>query len=789
MEKHSGQPVKRREDKRLLFGRGRYVDDITVPNAAHAAFYRSPHAHARILSIDPAAALEVPGVLAVLTAEDWAAEGCGDLGLIWAVDNRDGSPMNERQRPPLARDKMRHVGDTVAVVVAETRYAAEDGLEALEIEVEPLGAVTDPRAAFEPGAPLVHEQFASNQAVDWETGDQAAVAEAFATAAHVTTLELVNNRIAGSPMEPRACIGIYDPGTEHYTLYTSSQAPHLIRQHLADDSLKVPEQKLRVVSPSVGGGFGVKIYHYPEEALVLWASRRLGRPVRWTATRAEALMVDTHARDHRIACRLALDAEGKMLALEVDSFATAGAYLSDFGICIPTQYFAVMLSGFYRIPAIYCRVRLAYTNTTPVDAYRGAGRPEAIHLLERLVDNAAHELGMDPVALRERNLIPLEAFPYDTGTGALYDSGNLPGLIEKLRTFGKYDALRAEQEECRARGELMGVGVGCFFDIGGFGPSKMSVEMGGRMGFWESAMIRVHPGGKITLFAGTHSHGQGHPTTYAQIAADRLGIPMEDIDVVEGDTDRVPFGLGTYASRSLTIAGPAIQDACDKIVVKGRNLAAAMLGVEVEAVEFVDGVFRAESTNRTIPFAELARAAYAAAELPDGMEPGLEATTFYDPPDFNYPSGVHLCTVFVDRETGRLRLRDYLSIDDIGTVINPMIVKGQVHGGIAQGLGQALMEHVVYDPDSGQLLTGSFMDYCMPRADDMPFIDHVFQETPSTTNPMGAKAIGECGTIGAPATIANAVVDALRPLGVTHVDMPLTSQAIWRAIQAASGRG
>lgn len=786
---YTGKPVKRREDERLLLGRGQYVDDIVLPNAAFAAFVRSPHAHARIRAIDKGPALALPGVLAVFTGEDAAADGLGGLGVVWAVASRDGTPMNEEDRPSLARGKVRHVGDTVAMVVAEDPYLAQDAAEALAIDYEVLPALTDPEAAFAPGAPLVHERFGTNQVCDWEIGAADKVAAAFETAAYVTALTLVQNRLAGSPIEPRACLGHYDLGSDRYTLYTTSQNPHLIRYWLAASSLKVPEHKIRVVAPSVGGGFGVKIYHYPEEPLVLWASRLLGHPVRWTATRAEALMVDTHARDHRTRCRMAFDGEGRILGLEVDTFANAGAYLSAFGACIPTQYYAVMLSGFYRIPAIYCRVRLAYTHTTPVDAYRGAGRPEAIYLVERLVENAARELGLDPLELRGRNLIPSDAFPYTTPVGATYDSADLPGLLDKIKALARYDALRAEQKERRAKGELMGIGVGCFFDIGGFGPSKMSIEMGGRIGFWDSALMRVHPSGKITLFCGTHSHGQGHATTYSQIAADKLGIPLEDIDIVEGDTDRVPFGLGTYASRSLTILGPAIAKSCEKVIAKGRKLAAHLLDAREEEVEFADGVFRVRGTNRHLPFAEVAWAAHKADALPEGMEPGLEETTFYDPPEFNYPSGVHLCTVLVDPESGKVALRDYFSVDDIGTVINPMIVEGQVHGGIAQGLGQALLERVVFDEESGQLLTGSFMDYCMPRADDVPFIGHGFQETPSPTNALGAKSIGECGTIGAPAAIANAVIDALAPLGIAHLDMPFTPLAVWRAIRAAGAGG
>ncbi len=784
---YTGKSIKRREDDRLLRGRGQYVDDIYLPNMSHAAFVRSPHAHARIRGISTATAESLPGVLAVLTGEDARAAGLGDLACIWEAAQRDGSPMNEVTRPILVTDRVRHVGDTLAVVVAEDRYQAMDAAEAVEVDYEPLPAVVDTARALDSGAPLVHERFGSNIVTDWDIGDEAATEAAFAKAAHVTALELTANRLAGSPVEPRACVGHYDAGTDHYSLWTTSQNPHLIRHLLAENSLKVPEHKIRVISPTVGGGFGVKIYHYPEEPAVLWVSERVGRPVRWTSTRSEALMVDTHARDHVTSCRMALDEEGRILALRVDTIASAGAYLSAFGACIPTQYYAVVLSGCYAIPAIYCRVRLVYSHTTPVDAYRGAGRPEAIYVVERLVENAARELGMDVCALRERNLIPSGRFPYETAVGTVYDSADLAGLFAKGKALADYDGLRREQERLRGEGVLMGIGVGCFFDIGGFGPSQLCAKMGGRMGSWESASLRVHPSGKATLFCGTHSHGQGHVTTYGQIAADRLGIPIEDIEVVEGDTDRIPFGLGTYASRSLTVAGPAIVKAIDRVIAKGARLAAHLLDCAEGEIDYSDGHYSVRNTNRQLSFEEVARAAYVGASYPEGFELGLEETSFFDPEEFNYPSGIHLCTVRVDPETGKVAIRDYAVIDDIGTVINPMIVEGQVHGGIAQGVGQALMEHVVYDAESGQLLTGSFMDYCMPRADDLPFIAHGFQETPCPSNPLGAKAIGECGTIGALATVANAVVDALWPLGVRHVETPITPMRVWQAIRSASG--
>ncbi|MEA2780775.1 MAG: aerobic carbon-monoxide dehydrogenase large subunit [Rhodospirillaceae bacterium] len=781
-----GQPLSRREDLRFLTGRGRYVDDLRMPDAAYAAFVRSPHANAEIRGIDSEPARSMPGVLAVLTGDDWAAEGLGRSPSLWDLYSKDGQPMKEIRRPILAAGAVRHVGDTLALVVAETKYQALEAAEAVEVDYRPLPAISSTAGAVEPDAPVVHPEFGSNVAYDWEVGDEKAVAAAFARAAHVTTLDLINNRVAPSPMEPRAVCGNYDPSIDHYTLWTTTQNPHLVRRWLAEESLFVPEHKIRVIAPDVGGGFGQKIYHYPEEPTVLWASKIVGRPVRWTATRSETFMVDTHARDHVTHCEMAFDKDGRILAVRADTIAALGAYISPFGACIPTFCYAPMLSGPYTMSAIHCRVRGVYTNTTPVDAYRGAGRPEYAYVVERLVENGAREMGIDVRDLRSRNFIMPAAFPYTTPTNVTYDSGNFPGLVAELDNLVTYDELRAEQKRLRAKGQLMGIGLAAFLDSAGSGPSKIIARNGAKMGGWDVANIRVHPTGKVSVFCGSHSHGQGHATTYAQILADRLGCDIGEIDIVEGDTDRIPYGLGTMASRSLTIVGSAIELASRKIIAKGAQLAAHLLECAQGDIVFEKGAFVVAGTDKTLSFAKIAHAAYSGADYPAGFELGLEAQAVFDPDSFNFPSGLQLCVVMVDRETGTIKIREHYSIDDAGLIINPKIVKGQVHGGLVQGIGQAMMEGCVYDDQSGQLLTGSFMDYSMPRASDLPSFMLGAQETLSPTNPLGVKGIGETGTIGAPAAVANAVVDALWHLGVRHIDMPLTPSRVWQAIRAAT---
>jgi carbon-monoxide dehydrogenase large subunit len=780
-----GQRVQRKEDFRFLTGQGRYVDDLKLPGMVHAAFLRSPHAHARIRNIDIAAAAAMPGVIRILTGQDWKAEGLGTSPVLWLVTSRDGSPMNEVKRPILVHDRVRHVGDTLALVVAETRLQALDAVDAIDVDYEPLPAIAQTAAALEPGVPLVHEQFGTNQVLDWESGDSAAVAAAFAKAHHVTALTLTNNRVTAVPMEPRAIVGQYDMVDERYTLWSSTQNPHMVRQWLAESSLYIPEQRIRVVAPDVGGGFGQKIYHYPEESTLLWASRAVGRPIKWVSTRIENMIVDTHARDHATTCRMAFDKDGKILGLEVDTIANVGAYLSPFGPCIPTYFYAPMLSELYKIPAIHCRVRCAYSHTTPVDAYRGAGRPECLFVVERLVENGARELGLDVVELRTRNLIQANEFPYTTATRITYDSGDFPALISKLEAMSDYKRLRTEQAELRKEGKLMGIGVAAFLDCAGAGPSKLIGKQGARIGFWDVATVRVHPSGKVSVLCGSHSHGQAHGTTFAQIVADRLGCDIDDIDIVEGDTDRIPYGMGTYASRSLSVVGSAIAKGTDRIVAKGRRLAARMLECAEADIVFERGRFVVQGTDRAVTFKEVASMAYRGADYPEGFELGLDETVFHDPDSYNFPSAVHLCTVLVDPDTGKVKLRDYFAVDDVGLVVNPMVVEGQIHGGLVQGIGQALMEDCSYDPETGQFLTATFMDYCMPRADDLPSFQLESQETLCPTNPLGVKGAGESGTIGAPVAVTNAVVDALWHLGIRHIDMPLTPLRVWQAIQGA----
>jgi aerobic carbon-monoxide dehydrogenase large subunit len=776
-----GLSVRRREDERLLRGRGRFVDDQRLANAAHVAFLRSPHAAARLIRIDTSRALQSPGVLGVLTAADWACEGFGVLPCIWEVNSRDGTPMNEATRPALAQDAVRHVGDTIAAVVAETRTQAIDGLEAIDVEYQPLPAIVDAVRALEPDAPLVHERFATNRCFDIDFGQRAAVEAALASAAHVTTIELVNNRVAPSPLEPRATAGVWDPDDDHYTLWTSSQNPHMVRRWLAESSLHIPEHRIRVISPDVGGGFGQKISHYPEEAVVLWASRLFRRPIRWTGTRAENLLEDTQARDHVTRCRMGFDTDARIVALEVDTLANIGAYATAFGPAIPGFFYVPLLGGLYRTPAIWGRVRGVYTNTVPVDAYRGAGRPEATYVVERLVEQGARELGLDPCELRRRNLLQPSDFPYVSPTGMRYDSGNYPSLLSKLCDAAEYDKLRLERQQKRPDGLLLGIGLAGFIDSAGGSPSRIAAAMGRRTASWDNAVVRIHPTGKVTVFCGGHSHGQGHATTFAQIAAARLGCAVEDVDIVEGDTDRIPYGHGTYGSRSLSVIGVAIAHAADKIIEKGRKIAAHLLECAPGDLSYGAGRFVIDGTDRSVRFAEIVRAAYHGHAYPQDLEPGLEETAFYDPPGRNVPSALHLCAVLVDPGTGVIRIRDFWSIDDVGTVINPMIVEGQIHGGLAQGIGQALFEHVVFD-EQGQLLTGSFMDYPMPRASDLPAFRCMRQETPSPDNILGVKGAGESGTIGAPAAVVNAAIDALAPLGVRSLDMPLTPMRVWSAI-------
>jgi carbon-monoxide dehydrogenase large subunit len=782
---HVGKPVRRVEDERFLTGRGRYVDDLALAGAAHAAFLRSPYAHGRIVRLDVGAARAMPGVLAVLTGADWRAAGGGDLSVISEVPFSDGRPMAEAARPVFATDRVRHVGDTLAVAIAETREQAQDAIEAIALEIEPLPVAASTDAALAANAPRLHEQASGNLACDWQAGDAAAVERALAASAEVVELTLVNNRVFHLPLEPRAVAARYDPADGRYTLWTSSQIPHLIRTFLAEHSLKVPAAKLRVIAPDVGGGFGQKSIHYPEEPALLWAARLTDRPVRWRATRSEAFLVDAHARDQRAQVRMGFAADGRIAALAVDIVGNLGAYLSAFAVAVPSTFCCGMLSQCYAIPAIHARARSVYTNTTPTDAYRGAGQPEASYIVERAIDEAARRLGIDPLALRERNLIPPFANGHRTALGVVYDSGNYAGLFEIARQLADYPALRAEQTRLRAGGRLVGIGIGAFVESGAGGTRNAAGWGRVRIGAWDAASLRIHPGGHATLQVGSHSHGQGHATAFRQVVADRLGLAFDEIEIVFGDTDRVHAGTGTFYSRSLTIVGEATNIAADKVIEKGRKIAAHLLECAEADIVFRDGAFEVAGTDRRIGFKAVAQAAYSGVRMPRELEPGLDASGYYDPASPTFGAGIHIVMLEVDRETGRISILRHIAADDCGRVVNPMIVEGQVHGATAQGVGQALLEWSQYDED-GQLLTGSLMDYGAPRADDLPSFETGGQETPAPGNALGVKGVGESGCIGAPSAIVNAALDALAALGVTALDMPLTPARVWQAIRDAS---
>ncbi|GGB25361.1 carbon monoxide dehydrogenase [Tistrella bauzanensis] len=786
-EQSMGKPVRRTEDRRFLTGRGRYTDDIQLARQTYAYIIRSPHAHADIAGIDASAALARPGVIAVFTGKDMAADGVGGLPCGWAVHSKDGSPMKEPAHPPLIPDRVRHVGDNVAVVIATSKELAKDAAEDVVVDYVELPAVADARKALASGAPAVwDDQAPGNLCYDWELGDKAATDAAFANAHRVVELELINNRLIPNAMEPRAAIGDYEPSSGNYTLYTTSQNPHVIRLLMGAYVLQIPEHKLRVVAPDVGGGFGSKIYHYAEEAIVTWAARKLERPVRWTAERTESFMTDAHGRDHWSRARLAMDADGNFLGLHVETVANLGAYLSTFAPSIPTYLYGTLLAGLYKTPAIYCEVKAAFTNTTPVDAYRGAGRPEACYLLERLVDKAAVEAGIDRIALRKQNFITPDMMPYQTPVAVQYDSGNFHKNLDDAMALIDYAGLDARKAEAKARGRMLGLGVSTYIEACGLAPSALAGQLGARAGLYEAAEVRLHPTGSVTVFTGAHSHGQGHETTFAQVVADKLGVPLSQVEIVHGDTDRVPFGMGTYGSRSLPVGGSALVKAIDKVVDKSRKIAAHLMEAAEADIEFKDGRFSVKGTDKGVTIGEVALAAYVPHNYPlDKLEPGLDESAYYDPINFTYPNGCHLCEVEIDPETGVVEIKRFVAVDDFGNVVNPMIVEGQVHGGIGQGIGQALLEAAVYDQDSGQLMTGSFMDYCMPRADDLPNFTVAHNEVPCTTNPLGVKGCGEAGAIGSPPAIINAVIDALRPLGVTDMDMPATPNRVWTTINAA----
>ena len=779
-----GQSVRRKEDHRFISGRGNYVADIQRPGMAHGVFLRSPHAHAILGAIDVTAAAGAPGVLGVLTGADLAAAGVGGLPCGWGITGTDGLPMKEPPHPALAQGKVRHVGDAVAFVIAETAHQARDAAELIVVDYTPLPAAVDLASAIAPGAPQIFDDVPGNLCCDWSIGDAAATEAAFARATHVSHLKLVNNRLIGNPMEPRAAIAEYEGTTGQYTLWTTSQFPHVVRMLMGAFVLNIPQHKLRVVAPDVGGGFGVKQFHYAEEAVVTFAARRLGCAVKWVCERSEGFISDAHGRDHVTEASLALDAEGKFLGMKVLTIGNIGGYISTFGPNIPTNLYAPLLAGVYLTPAIHCQVKVAFTNTVPVDAYRGAGRPEATFVVERLVDIAAMEMGIDKVELRRRNMIPRSAFPYQTPVMMKYDSGDPAGCMDRAMALADWEGFSTRQAIAKQQGKLRGVGLSTYIEACGLAPSRIAGQLGARGGLYESATVRVHPTGHVTVLIGTHSHGQGHETTFAQIVAEKLGVKFEDVDIVFGDTDRVQFGMGTYGSRSLVVGGAALAKASDRVVAKGKKIAAHLLEAAEADIEFTEGRFTVAGTDRGTSFQDVALAAYVPHNYPlETLDPGLEEQAYHDPVNFSFPGGAHVAEVEIDPTTGEVTLVNYVGVDDVGTVINPMIVEGQLHGGVTQGIGQALLELCVYDPATGQMLSGSFQDYCMPRADDLPNYAMQTHPVPSTDTPMGVKGCGEVGSIGAPAAIINAVVDALKPHGIRHIDMPATPARIWRAMQ------
>lgn len=778
-----GKSIKRVEDPRFIQGKGKYVANLKISGMAYAAIVRSPHAHAKIKRVDASAALAMDGVIAVYTGQDLAADGVGGLPCGFNPPAIKTAP-----HPALAVSKVRHVGDGVAVVIAESRYAAQDAVDAVVVEYEPLPAVIDPKKTTEPGAPQVHEEIPNNISFHWPLGTREAIDKVLAEADHIVELDLVNSRLIPNAMEPRACVAQYDDFADEMTVWTTSQNPHIIRLLLSIATLHIPENKLRVISPDVGGGFGSKIFHYAEEVIVPWAARKLNRPVKWVSTRSEAFVTDAHGRDHVTTCKLAMKSDGTFTGLDVTTYANMGAYLSTFAPMIPTALYITLFSGLYKIPVIFGEAYGTMTTTVPVDAYRGAGRPEASFMLERLVDIAARDLNMDPIELRRKNFIQPDEFPYQTPVAMIYDSGDYDALFDKAVAVSGYPELLRKRDEARAAGKVVGIGVAGCIEASGPAPSQVAVGLGAGVGLWESGSVRVHPTGKVTVFTGSHTHGQGHETAFAQIVSDELGIPMADVEVIHGDTGRTPFGLGTYGSRSASVGGTALVKSAEKIRTKLIKLAAHQLEAAEEDLEYdrSNGSIHVKgSPDQVKTFAALSVETLMANNLPPGMEPGLEETTFYDPSNFTFPNSAHIAMVEIDRDTGEPRITHYTAIDDVGKVINPMIVEGQVVGGVAQGVGQALWEHAVYD-EAGQLLSGSFMDYAMPRADGFPTINAQRNETPSPTNPLGVKGAGEMGTIASTVTVANAVMDALAPFGVRHLEMPYTAEKLWQAMQAGT---
>jgi aerobic carbon-monoxide dehydrogenase large subunit len=782
-----GASSKRREDIRFLTGRGNYTDDIALHGQTFAVFVRSTVAHGRIKSVGTKAAADMPGVLAIFTGEDFAGVGGNPAG--WLIKSRNGEPMREPKRPVLAHGKVRHVGDAYAAVVAETYEQAKDAAQQIadDSQIEELPAIIDMAKALANSSNRVHDEIPDNQCFDWGwvEDNRAKVDEVIRNAPHVTTLELVNNRLIPNAMEPRASIGEYFPGTGDYKLTTTSQNPHLTRLLVAAFVLGIPENKLTVVAPDVGGGFGSKIYHYGEEALVLAAAKKLARPVRWTAERSESFLSDAHGRDHVTKIELACDKSGNFLAFRTETMANVGAYLSNFSTVTPTFLHGTLMAGPYKVPHVYVNVKTVFTNTAPVDAYRGAGRPEATYSLERVVDKMCRELGLDPFEVRRKNFITPDMFPYTTPVALVYDTGNYHATLDKAMAMADVAGFEARAAVSKKRGKLRGMGLSTWVEACGIAPSHLVGILGARVGLYDAATVRVNATGNISVMVGAHSHGQGHETVFPQIVASKLGVPESSVEIVHGDTSKIPFGMGSYGSRSLAVCGVAMDKALDKIVAKGKKIAAHMLEAAEEDISFADGKFSVAGTDKAKTFGEIAFSAYVPHNYPlETLEPGLEETAFYDPANFTYPAGTYICEVELDEDTGKVDVVAFHCADDFGNIMNPMIVEGQVHGGVGQGIGQALVESTTYD-ENGQLLSGSYMDYAMPRADDVPFynVDYSCQ-TPCTHNPLGVKGCGEAGAIGSPPAVVNAVLDALNRGGhrIAHIDMPVSPSRVWQAM-------
>jgi len=779
-----GSSTKRREDVRFLSGTGRYTDDINLHGQLYAHFVRSDVAHGKINGINADAAMAMPGVVRVFTAKDF--EGVGGVPCGWQITSIDGSPMQEPKHPVLAEGKVRHVGDPIAVVVAESLGQARDAADAIEIDIEMLPAVMDMKQAIQDGAPKVHDDLSSNLCYDWGfvEDNKDAVAKAIADADHVTTLELVNNRLVANPMEPRVAVGDYDMANDEHTLYTTSQNPHVIRLLMGAFVLGIPEHKLRVVAPDVGGGFGAKIFHYAEEAFCTFAAKQLRRPVKWTSSRSEAFMSDAHGRDHVTKIELAMDKDNNFTAIRTETYANMGAYLSTFAPSVPTWLHGTLMAGNYKTPLIYVNVKAVFTNTVPVDAYRGAGRPEATFQLERVIDKAARERGVSPIELRRQNFIT--EFPYATPVAVEYDTGDYHATMDRVLEMADHAGFEARAEQSKKNGKLRGFGIAHYIEACGIAPSNLVGQLGARAGLYESATVRVNATGSISVMTGSHSHGQGHETSFAQVVSEMIGIDATQVDIVHGDTSKTPMGMGTYGSRSIAVGGSAMVRATEKIIAKAKKIAAHLMEASEGDIELKDGQFTVAGTDKSVAWGDVTLAAYVPHNYPlEDIEPGLEETAFYDPANFTYPSGGYACEVEVDPDTGKVDVLSFSAADDFGNVINPMIVEGQVHGGVAQGFGQAMMENCAYDAD-GQLISASYMDYAMPRATDLPMIkvDHSCQ-TPCTHNPLGVKGCGEAGAIGSPPAFVNAVIDALHRGGhkVEHINMPLTPDRVWTAIQ------